>query len=516
LTEAAADFGSDPAPARNREIVRGALVLTVLCGFVFFWPAHTIPNVDDLFFIPWAQEYAETGRHWNSLLAVQFPGIESYHLQPRLHLVFAGLFFGAAGKGTATLVLYEFLCYALTSLAFGLVCLKVNLRLAALFPPLLFAPMYVVAGFRLEVTGSLIWMLALLVSTPLLIKAATGIRFGTAAETAGSIFGKALFGIAPLAAPALFAWSLGAIAVIEILRLATRQASIVRVLAEGFLALAIAFAVFAVSVDFEFAEFLDQFAYHASRSTGGGFNDEALLRAAAFAAVAAVLFWRKARVPAALCLALAAGQAIGAFLHDKALIRNLAASMVFLVAMDAALSTRWTKLKIAASLLLFLVLSANFVSFYLFSSEAANREAVTATYRQDLEAGRRVFIDEVMAQHYLDQQTGGALSWTWGGTFPKGRATGMDDLLDGDVWYISEYTLLGYLKGRHDVAAKVWPQPDYRRVPQLPCLLGRHSCNLPETRWTVMRLERKDGRVLVQELGKDAAPRMLDGRQDLS
>jgi hypothetical protein len=92
----------------------------------------------------------------------------------------------------------------------------------------------------------------------------------------------------------------------------------------------------------------------------------------------------------------------------------------------------------------------------------------------------------------------------------------MDDLLDGDVWYISEYTLLGYLKGRHDVAAKVWPQPDYRRVPQLPCLLGRHSCNLPETRWTVMRLERKDGRVLVQELGKDAAPRMLDGRQDLS
>jgi len=512
LTKAAADFGSDPAPARNRTIVLGALVLTVLCGLVFFWPAHTIPNVDDLFFVPWAQEFAETRRHWNSLLAVQFPGLESYHLQPRLHMVLAGLFFELSGTSTGTLVFYEFLCYALTSLAFVLVCLKLNLRVAALTTPLLFAPMYVVAGFRLESTGSLIWMLGLLVSTPLLIKAVTGIRFGTAAETSGSILGKMLFGIAPLAAPALFAWSLGAIAVIEIWRLANRQASIVRVLAEGAAALAIALVAFAVSVDFEFAEFLKQFAYHASRSTGGGFNDEALVRAAAFAVVAAVLFWRKARVPAALCLALAAGQAIGAFLHDKALIRNLAASMVFLVAMDAALNARWTKLKIAASLVLFLLLSANFVSFYLFSKEAGNGEAVASAYRQDLEDGRRVFIDEVMAQHYLDQQTDGALSWTWGGTFPKGRATSMDDLLEGDVWYVSEYTLLGYLKGRHDVAEKVWPQSDYRRVPQLPCLLGRHSCNLPETRWTVMRLERKDGSVLVQELGKDAAPSMLSGK----
>ncbi|MHA7775074.1 hypothetical protein [Roseibium sp. M-1] len=512
MTKAAAHSAPEPVPSRSREIVFGSLILTVLCGLVFFWPSHTIPNVDDLFFVPWAQEFAATGRHWNSLLAVQFPGLESYHLQPRLHLMFAGFLFAVAGKGTAALVLYEFLCYALTSLAFTMVCLRVNLRLAALFTPLLFAPMYVVAGFRLEVTGSLIWMLALLISAPLLIKAVIGIRFGTAAETAGSILGKALFGIAPLAAPALFAWSLGAIAVIEIWRLAGRQASILRVLAEGLVALALALAVFAVSSDFEFSEFLEQFAYHASRSTGSGVNDEALVRAAAFGAVAAVLFWRNARVPAALCLALATGQAIGAFLHDKALIRNLAASMVFLVAMDAVLSARWTKLKITASLLLFLLLSANFASFYLFSKEAGNGEAVASAYRQDLEDGKRVFIDEVMAQHYLDHQTDGALSWTWGGTFPKGRATSMDDLLEGDVWYVSEYTLLGYLKGRHDVAEKVWPDPDYRRVPQLPCLLGRHSCNLPETRWSIMRLERKDGAVTVQELGEDAAPRALARR----
>lgn len=483
------------------------LILPALCGLVFFWPEGTIPNVDDLFFVPWAMEVAETGRHWNSLLAVQFPGLENYHLQPRLHLILAGWFFALAGNGTTKLVLYEFLCYALTSLAFVLVCLRLNLRLAALFTPLLFAPMYVVAGFRLEVTGSLVFMLALLVSSPLLIKAVLGVRFGTVSETAGSVFGKALFGIAPLAAPALFAWSLGAIAVIEIWRLASRQATLVRVLAEGIAALAIALAVFAVSADFEFSAFLEQFTWHASRSTGGGINDEALLRAVAFAAVAAVLFWRGARVSAALCLALAAGQAIGSVLHDKALIRNLAATMVFLVAMDAALGSRWTRLKAAVALLLVLVLYVNFISFRLFSEDAGNRDAVLSAYRQDLEGSERVFIDEVMAQHYLDQQTDGALAWTWGGTFPKGRPTGIDDLKDGDVWYVSEYTLLGYLKGRHDIAERVWPEPDYRHVPQIPCLLGRQSCNLPQKRWTMLRLERNGDEVLVEEPGAETSKR---------
>ncbi|WP_269584314.1 hypothetical protein [Roseibium sp. Sym1] len=483
------------------------LVLPVLCGLVFFWPEGTIPNVDDLFFVPWAMEVAETGRHWNSLLAVQFPGLENYHLQPRLHLILSGWFFAGVGAETATLVLYEFLCYALTSLAFVLVCLKLNLRLAALFTPLLFAPMYTVAGFRLELTGSLIFMVALLVSVPLLIRAVIGVRFGTSLETAGSIFGKALFGIAPLAAPALFAWSLGTIAVIEIWRLASRQASLVRVMAEGVAALVIALAVFAVSADFEFTEFLEQFTYHASRSTGGGINDEALVRAIAFAAVSGVLVWRKARVPAALCLALAAGQAIGAFLHDKALIRNLAASMVFLVAMDAVLARRWNRLKAAAALLLVLVLSVNFISFRIFSEDAGNLDAVLSTYRQDLESGGRVFIDEVMAQHYLDQQTDGALAWTWGGTFPKGRPTGINDIKDGDVWYVSEYTLLGYLKGRHDIAERVWPEPDYRHVPQIPCLLGRQSCNLPQRRWTMLRLERNGDNVMVEDLGAENSRR---------
>ncbi len=481
----------------NRILAVAALGFIALCGPIFFWPDRTIANVDDLFFVPWAMEFAENGRHWNSLLAVQFPGLDSYHLQPRLHLIFAGWFFAAFGMGTAKLVLFEFLIYALTSLVFVFICLKLNLRLAALFAPLLFAPMYVVAGFRLELSGSLLWLLGLAVSLPVLGKAVSGDREQTAPVTAGSIAGKALMGIAPLAAPAVFAWSLGAIAVLEFWRLRTGQSGVLRIFAEGAVALGLALIVFAVSIDFEFVEFLRQVTFHASRSTGGGFNDEAIFRAIVFAGAAGVLF-RKSRAAAAFCTCLAAGQLFAAFLHDKALIRNLAASMVFLIFVDAAISARWAKAKVGLFAVLFLVLSANFFSFYLFSGTAANTEAAVAAYRQDLKDGKRVFIDETMAHHYLNQQTDGALSWTWGGTFPKGRPTSLKDLEEGDVWYVSEYTLRGYLKGRHDVARKVWANPDYRHVPQIPCILGRHSCNLPVERWKMMRLERKGGEVSIR------------------
>ncbi|GAB4517007.1 MAG: hypothetical protein Tsb0019_16600 [Roseibium sp.] len=490
--------------SRDPTLLIAGLVLPLLCGLVFFWPDHTIANVDDLFFVPWAMEYAETGRHWNSLLAVQFPGLENYHLQPRLHMIVAGWFFAAAGAGTTTLVLYEFLCYALTSLAFVLVCLRLDLRLAALFVPLLFAPAYAVAGFRLELTGSLLFVLGLLASLPLLRR-----EGGTG--TGRSILGKLLFALSPLAAPAVFAWSLGAIAVIEVSRLVTRRAGPVRILGEGLASLALALAVFALTIDFEFSAFVEQVTYHASRSTGGGVNDEAVLRAVLFAAAAGTLFYRKARTAALLCASLAAGQVLAAFLHDKALIRNLAASMVFLIASDAALGARWRKAKAALFAALFLVLSVNLVSFYLFSVPADNEQEVLAAYRADLADGRRVFIDETVAHHYLDHQTDGALAWTWGGTFPKGRPTSIKDLEEGDVWYVSAYTLRGYLKGRHDVAERLWPGSErYLHVPQIPCVLGRHSCNLPEERWTVMRIARKNGEVQAEAVGEPDGPREVD------
>ncbi|WP_298962359.1 hypothetical protein [uncultured Roseibium sp.] len=486
--------------------------LPLLCGLVFFWPDRSIANVDDLFFVPWAMEFAESGRHWNSLLAVQFPGLENYHLQPRLHLIFAGLFFSVSGTDTTALLAFEFLCFALTNLVFVIICLRLDLRLAALFTPLLFAPLYVVTGFRLELTGALIFVSGLSVSLPLLRAEASRARGQAGPRAVMSIFSKFLFGIAPLAAPSLFAWSLGAIAVLEIWRLATRQARLLRIICEGLAALLLALAVFALSIDFEFAEFLEQFTFHAGRSTGGGFNDEAILRAVLFAGASALVF-RHNHAAAAICTALAAGQFLAAFLHDKALIRNLAASMVFLIALDAAVGTRWLKVKATLFATLFLALSANFFSFYFISERVENSEAVIAAYEKDLSDGQRVFVDETMAQHYLNQNTLGALAWTWGGTFPKGRPTSLYDLEEGDVWYVSEYTILGYLKGRHDIAEKVWSDPDYRRVPQFSCVLGRQSCNLPVERWRILRLEKLDEGVSVKIFGDETTSRILPHAQ---
>ncbi len=487
--------------------VVAGLVLPLVCGLVFFWPGRTIPYVDDLFFIPWASEFARTGRHWNPLLAVQFPGLENYHLQPRLHLTLSGWFLSVTGVSTATIVLFEFLCYVATSLVFVVFCLRLNLRSAAFFTPLIFAPMYVVSGFRLELTGSLIWMLGLLLVLPIAAKAVTGDRRQTGGETAASIAGTALLGIAPLTALSMLAWSAGVIAILQIWRLKTRQASIARVLSEGLAALAFAAALFAVLVNFEFAEFFRQIAYHATRSHGSGrFNVEAVVRAAMFAGVSWFVF-RKSRTVGLICFCLAAGQFLGAFVHDRPLVRNLAAAMVFLLAVDTLLEPRWQKLKLGLCTALVLVLSSNFIVFYLVSKPLPNRPAVVEAYRQDLADRKRVFIDETMAHHFQDQQTSGALSWTWGGTFPKGRPTSMADLKEGDVWYVSEYTLLGYLKGRHDIAQKVWPKNDYHHVLQFSCSLGRQSCNLPANRWTMLRLERLEGTVMATELGAGTAPR---------
>jgi len=89
------------------------------------------------------------------------------------------------------------------SLVFVVFCLRLNLRTAALFTPLIFAPMYVVSGFRLELTGSFIWMLGLLLVLPVAVRAGTGDTRQTGPETVAGVAGTALLGIAPLTALSL-------------------------------------------------------------------------------------------------------------------------------------------------------------------------------------------------------------------------------------------------------------------------------------------------------------------------
>lgn len=476
------------------------LLLTVLAIPVFFWPDHTIPHVDDLFFVPWATEYAATGNHINPLLAVQFPGLENYHLYTRFHLIISGLFMELFGTSRLSVVVFEYLCFLLTTLAFSALCLAIRLPKAALVTPLLFAPMYAVTGFRLEITASFFWVLGLF----LLFWAARRQQNNATGISVSSLrtLAKLVLAFAPLASPAVFAWSLGAIIIHDLWRLAFREVKIVSLILENAVALGLGLLIFSLSIDFQYREFVDQIIFHAARSTGHGINDEALGRAVIFAVVAGVLT-RWSRSAALLCLMLAAGQGLAAFLHDKVLVRNLAASIVFLVGLDAITRHRFQKAAYVLYTLVFLVVSANFLIFYVLSENAPGREAAAGDYGSDIGLGKRVFIDETMAHHYLDHQTRDAISWTWGRKFPLARAEELSELLDGEVWYISPYTLFAYLKGHTAIASALSGEVTYRRTPQLPCVMGRHSCRLPADGWTMLRLERDGDQVRVTDYASD-------------
>lgn len=476
------------------------LLLAAASALVFFWPEHTIAHVDDLFFVPWAAEVAANGNHVNPLLSVQFPGLENYHLYTRFHLILSAIYLDVFGVSRLGVVGYEYLCYLLTALAFSAVCLAIRLPKAALMTPLLFAPMYVVSGFRLEVTACVFWASGFF----LLFRAAAG---PDGEETGGRIsvlrtFGKLALAFAPLASPALFAWSLGAIVVHDLWRIAFRDLKIMTLAIENALALSVALLIFSLSIDFQFREFIDQVAFHAQRSTGHGVNGEALGRAALFA-VAALVLTRFSRPAALLCLMLSLGQGFAAFLHDKVLVRNLAAAMVFLVALDAVTQKRFQRLAYVLYTLVFLAVSANFLIFYVLSDRAPGRDAATRDYLDDIGAQKRVFIDETMAHHYLDHQTRDAISWTWGRQFPLARAEELEELRDGEVWYVSPYTLFAYLKGQTAIARALSKDVTYRRAPQLPCVMGRHSCRLPAEGWTMLRLERDGNSVRVRDYASE-------------
>lgn len=483
-------------------------VIAAVAGLVFFWPDRTIAHVDDLFFIPWAAHYAENRAHINPLLAVQFPGLADYHLYTRFHLILSGLFLDLAGVSRSSVVLFEYICYLASACLFSVLCLAARLPKAALFTPLLFAPMYVVTGFRPEITGCIFWMAGLT-----LFFLAARLKETGGEDMRGSVLrtlARFSLAFAPLCAPSAFAWSLGAILAHDAWRLGFREARLRALFLENTIALVAGLAVFSLSIGFDYSEFVRQFLFHAQRSTGGGINGEALGRAAIFAGAALVSF-RNSRQAALLCLMLSAGQALGAVFHDKVLIRNLGACMVFLAAAAALTRHRFRWAAYGVYSAVFLVVAANILIFHVLSYPVGGVDAAVRDYRADVDAGRRVFIDETMAHHYLDQQTGGAVSWTWGREFPLARAETLDELMPGDVWYLSPYTLYGYLKGSTRIARALNNDVVYERIPHGPCVMGRLSCRLPVERWAMLRLERDGGRVIVKDYAAGRSFQVPDG-----
>ena len=118
-------------------------------------------------------------------------------------------------------------------------------------------------------------------------------------------------------------------------------------------------------------------------------------------------------------------------------------------------------------------------------------------------------VDEAAAKYLYDYRIADKLSWTWLLEFPAWRPYQLDKLQPHDLWVVSRYTLMGYLRGEHflvpDLNLAAVP---YKTTPRLLCWLGRSSCRLPARRFDYVLVWRdKDGKAMIQDMAADTAPR---------
>lgn len=474
----------------------GSLLLIAVCQPIFFNPQLSLIHIDDLFFVPWAAELAQTGRHFNPLLRDQFPDFETLLLQTRLHMIAAAEYFNFAGVSRSSVVFYAYICYAVAALSFLFLSLSKGLKVAALFGPILLAVMYALGGFRLEMTGSAIWLLGvtMLFGPNLVMDAAE--RKNAALW---SVFGKIILVLAPLAAPAALAWSLGAIVARDAFDFLEKRRKLSSILMEDIALIPVAILLLMLTIDFDFKEFWSQFFYHASRSDGRLINPEAFFRGVAIFGLG-LFIGRRDRGVGKIILALALGQILASILHDKSVMRNVAATVVFLLAVDVLLTGKMKVLAWVTCAVAALFLSANFLLFYgLSERDETSYQAVRDHYSTDISSGKRVLIDEVMAHHFLDHQTRDATAWKWSKPFPLANPGSLNELGSNEVWYLSKYVLYSWMRRRSEVGNRLADDVAYAQAPHIGCWIGRSSCRYPQNGWQILRFERDDKTVSVTD-----------------
>ena len=479
------------------------VVFLLICSLLFFRPSLAIVHIDDLFFAPWAIEFAETGKHTNELIREYFPGVTDIQLQPRLHIILSGWFLSAVGANSAGIVAYQALCFVLCSCLAALVFVRQGASNVAVCVPFLMAPFFALSGFRVELTGVLFFLAGCI----LIIEVLCREKKGADNEVPSSllVFAKLLLAVAPLAAPALFAWSLGMIIATDLIALQQRRLAFQRLLVCNMVALAIALCVFSWVINFEYQSFFSQFIHHSTGTTGTGVNVDALVRSFVFLLVGVVLYRRN---PAAsfLVVGLALGQFLAGWLHDKSLIRNVAAALVFGSLVGSLMSRMRPHFVYGLLLISGCFLSMNLLLFYGFTtSQNTDYRPIIEDVRNDNLAGKRVLVDEVTAQHALNYQLDGLLAWTWSKEFPATRPSSVSELPDGTVWYLSKYRLYSYLKGRSDLSKPLGDRVRYETTPFLLCVLGRNSCRMPKDSWGVMRWEKVGDEIVIKDYDTNAS-----------
>jgi hypothetical protein len=492
-----------PEVFRSQNFKSGlVLALVLFAAMATFFPPYL--NNDDLFYGAWAAHQGRTGEIWSPVLSRQFTDRTELLIYTPLHMALAGEVFRFIGFSEKSADLYTAASALLTSLGCMIAIARVGLGSWSLaVAPLGFVVM-AFAGLRPEVT-----------SDPLF---AIGLALLLGSGRLEQFVGRTLLVLAPLAAPSALGPAAAALAVFALHQVweERRIAPIV----DSALALVIGIGVLGYLIGFRYSDLVTGMAYHATRDTLGddGQHRDLVPLASAFLYMAGAAFlWLRvpaARMAALLLLALGVGRVIGWQTHMRAgtsmVLTYLAAASFFGAALPAGL---WRKTGQLLLCFIGLVLVGHLFSFWVTSSPvpAADREARAAVeaLRRD---GRTVIVDEIAAKYLYDYAIEDKISWTWLLPFPLARPTSLADLTQKDIWVVSRFTLLGYLRGKSPFVAYL----DLNKAPhaltiQMPCALGRISCRLPARRFDYVLFWRDaSGQAYVRDMLADKVGRPIN------
>jgi hypothetical protein len=325
--------------------------------------------------------------------------------------------------------------------------------------------------------------------------------------------GRLLIVLGPLAAPSALGFGALLLALFTLHEACTRRSlmPILDSVAAGLLGL----LALGGMIGFRYGEFLHALAWHQSRLGEGNMADTSKSGRAALALIgAALVWWRTRRVePCLLLLAIGIGMLASMFMHMRAGTEiTMTGLSIILIVLCLVPVPRWRTAAAIALTLGQLVLAGDLFSFWAFSKADAALDDKTRARIEELKSeGRTVVVDEAAAKYLYDYRIADKLSWTWLLEFPAYRPYSIGELQLRDVWVVSRYTVMGYLRGQYFLARDLdLAAVPYKTTPRVLCWLGRSSCRLPARRFDYVLVWRdKDGKAMIQDMVADSTPRPL-------
>jgi len=491
----AGEAGTQEGLMGLRSALVTALAIAVLVAFVTPIGLYA----DDLFYGAWGGYYGQTGKFTSAVLARQFPHLTELLIYPPLHMLMQGWFFRLVGYSSASADWYDAIACLLASLGWILAFRRLGLGAWSLAAAPLALAAFCFIGQRPELTG-----------IPL---AALGLAALLGPSRPERFIGRLLLVLAPLAAPSALGFA-GLLLALFTLEEAWRRRSVLPLL-DSALAGFIGLLTLGVMIGFRYGEFLHALTWHQSRLGEGNMADSSKMGRAAFALVTAGLVWWRSRRtgPTLLLLAIGLGMAASMFIHMRAGTEiTMTGLSIILAVLCLVPQGRWRN---AAALVLLagqLILTGDLFFFWSLSKADAALDQKTRTAVESLRAeGRTVVVDEAAAKYLYDYQIADKISWTWLLEFPAWRPYKIEELQPGDVWVVSRYTIMGYLRGDYFLAPSLnLAALPYKTTPRILCWLGRSSCRLPARRFDYVLVWRdRDGKPMIQDMAADPAPRPL-------